>query len=161
MNLIGRIRLALALASFLPASALTPPAPGNCIWEISNIGYDAPATEVTELGSSTETSTSNYDTAPIHRAITEEIPIEANRSLLGQNAEFKAAEGGINYGALDSLGRPTGVSATITEDMIGTGTAANPSITPPGWTAMVLCLMRRVGTYLARSLGALVILPKT
>src|SRR5262245_39655173 len=45
-----------------------------------------------------------------------------------------AAEGEINYGALDDLGRPTGVTATITEDMIGTGTPANPSIIPPGWS---------------------------
>ncbi|MBI1178452.1 hypothetical protein GC207_13540 [bacterium] len=42
-------------------------------------------------------------------------------------------EGRINYGALDSLGRPTGVSATITEDMLGTGTRASQSITPPGY----------------------------
>src|SRR5262249_48487562 len=42
--------------------------------------------------------------------------------------------GRIEYGPLDALGRPTGVRATITEDMIGTGTAANPSITPPGWS---------------------------
>src|SRR5262245_45819561 len=33
--------------------------------------------------------------------------------------------GRIEYGPLDALGRPTGVRATITEDMIGTGTAAN------------------------------------
>ena len=37
------------------------------------------------------------------------------------------------YGDLDELGRPTGVRATITEDMIGTGTPASPSIRPPGF----------------------------
>ncbi len=50
------------------------------------------------------------------------------------NVPALAAEGEINYGALDTLGRPTGVTATITEDMIGTGTPANPSIIPPGWS---------------------------
>jgi RHS repeat-associated protein len=44
-----------------------------------------------------------------------------------------APRGSINYGKLDKLGRPTGVKAMITEDMIGTGTPANPAIKPPGW----------------------------
>ena len=85
--------LALSFACFLPSSALTLTTPENRIWEIFSIGYDAPTAEATDLGSRTETSTSNYDTAPIHRAITEEIPTEANRSLFGQITEFKAAEG--------------------------------------------------------------------
>ena len=94
INLIGRIILwlTLAFACFLPASALTPSAPENCVWEIFTIGYDAPVAEATDLENRTETSTSNYDTAPIHRVATEEIPTDANRSLFGQNAEFKAAE---------------------------------------------------------------------
>ncbi|BBA36824.1 Rhs-family protein [Methylocaldum marinum] len=41
--------------------------------------------------------------------------------------------GAIKYGNLDTLNRPTGVSATITPDMIGTGTKANPTILPPGY----------------------------
>jgi RHS repeat-associated protein len=41
--------------------------------------------------------------------------------------------GQIIYGALDDLGRPTGASATLTQDMLGTGTRANPGITPPGF----------------------------
>lgn len=41
--------------------------------------------------------------------------------------------GGVNYGALDSLGRPTGASATLTADMLGTGTRANQAIMPPGY----------------------------
>jgi hypothetical protein len=84
--------LTLALACFLPASALTLTAPENRIWEISSTGYDAPTSEVTDLGTRTETSTSDYDSAPIHRAATEEIPTEANRPLFGPNAEFKAAD---------------------------------------------------------------------
>jgi hypothetical protein len=46
----------------------------------------------------------------------------------------RAAAGFVNYGQLDSLGRPTGVTARITQDMIGTGTPANRSIIPPGWS---------------------------
>jgi len=56
---------------------------------------------------------------------------------MGGYSEFwqssNAARGGINYGHLDSLGRPTGVTATITQDMIGTGSPALRSITPPGF----------------------------
>ncbi|WP_025982866.1 DNA/RNA non-specific endonuclease [Mycobacteroides abscessus] len=36
------------------------------------------------------------------------------------------------YQGLDSLGRPTGITARITPDMIGTGTRAGKA-TPPGW----------------------------
>jgi hypothetical protein len=93
--------LALAFACFLPASALTLTAPENRVWEIFNIGYDAPVTETTDLGSHTKTSTSNYDTAPIHGAIADKIPTETNRVLFGQNAEFKAAE---DAGVLRQLG---------------------------------------------------------
>ncbi|HWS90103.1 MAG TPA: DNA/RNA non-specific endonuclease [Pyrinomonadaceae bacterium] len=44
------------------------------------------------------------------------------------------APGQIDYGQLDELGRPTGVRAHITEDMLGTGTHAKSSIEPPGWS---------------------------
>ena len=37
------------------------------------------------------------------------------------------------YGELDSSGRPTGIDATITEDMIKTGTPASQSIKPTGF----------------------------
>jgi hypothetical protein len=100
MNALKRVFLwlMLALASFLPASALTLTAPENRVWEIFSVGYDAPTTEATDLRNRTETSTSDYDTAPIYRATTEKIPTEANRALFGQNAEFKAAEGTVSEG---------------------------------------------------------------
>ena len=41
--------------------------------------------------------------------------------------------GSIVYGELDSLGRTTGIEATITPDMIGTGSTAKPSIKPAGF----------------------------
>jgi RHS repeat-associated protein len=44
-----------------------------------------------------------------------------------------AAAPAIKYGNLDTLGRPTGVQATITQDMLGTGSRASQSITPPGY----------------------------
>lgn len=45
----------------------------------------------------------------------------------------ETGSGSAYYKSLDSLGRPTGADASITPDMIKTGTPANPSITPPGW----------------------------
>ena len=39
----------------------------------------------------------------------------------------------ISYGELDSLGRTTGIEATITKDMIGTGSSASASIRPAGF----------------------------
>jgi hypothetical protein len=61
--------------------------------------------------------------------------------------------GRIEYGPLDALGRPTGVRATITQDMIGTGTAANPSITPPGWSGNGTLFNEARGHLLGRQLG--------
>ena len=48
-------------------------------------------------------------------------------------AGLKMKPGQINYGSMDSLGRPTGIRAIITAAMIGTGTKANSRIEPPGW----------------------------
>ena len=48
----------------------------------------------------------------------------------GQLAPNAAA---INYGSLDELGRPTGVTAHLTPDMVGTGTPAARGIRPPGF----------------------------
>jgi hypothetical protein len=84
--------LALVLACLLPASARASIAPENCIWEISSIGYDAPLSEATDLANRTETSTSNYDTAPIHRTDGEHRSALGTCVLFGPNAEFKAAE---------------------------------------------------------------------
>lgn len=41
---------------------------------------------------------------------------------------------GIRYGELNAKGQATGVNATITESMIGTGTKANRRLYPPGWS---------------------------
>ena len=48
---------------------------------------------------------------------------------------YESGSGLIEYGPLDSLGRPTGVEAYITPDMINTGTKANQGIRPPGFVS--------------------------
>ena len=93
--------LAFAVACLLPASALTPTAPENRVWEILSIGYDAASAEATDLESRTETSTSHYDTVPVQRAAAETKSTAGERPLFGPNAEFKAAEGA---GTLNTYG---------------------------------------------------------
>lgn len=61
--------------------------------------------------------------------------------------------GRITYGALDDLGRPTGVTARITPDMIGTGTKADSSILPPGWSGNGVLHNESRGHLLGRQLG--------
>ena len=46
---------------------------------------------------------------------------------------LESGNSSIHYGELDSLGRATGVDATITVDMVGTGTPAKSSIKPAGF----------------------------
>jgi hypothetical protein len=94
--------LVAAIACFLPASALTPSAPENRIWEIFSTGYDAATTETTDTCNRTETPTSDYDTASIHSRATEGKPSEANNAFFGQSAEFKALDRG---GKLTKAGR--------------------------------------------------------
>ena len=105
--------LLLVFACFLPASALTQTAPENCAWEIFSIGYDAPPAEATDIGNRAETSTSNYDSAPILRAAVEKIPTDANRALFGPNAEFKAAEGTADLSQTYNLGLQSSRSSIL------------------------------------------------
>jgi RHS repeat-associated protein len=56
-----------------------------------------------------------------------------NTAFAGNANGAAAAQGSIRYGELDALGRPTMVEATITEDMIGTGSSASKGIQPPGF----------------------------
>lgn len=39
----------------------------------------------------------------------------------------------VRYGTLNTSGQATGVNATVTAPMLGTGTRANPKLSPPGW----------------------------
>uniref|UniRef100_UPI0018CA445B DNA/RNA non-specific endonuclease n=1 Tax=Cupriavidus sp. WS TaxID=1312922 RepID=UPI0018CA445B len=73
--------------------------------------------------------------------------------LVTGGARTSGTTGSINYGVLDALGRPTGIKATITEDMINTGTVANPSIVPPGWAGDGMKYNQARGHLLGRQLG--------
>ncbi len=64
-----------------------------------------------------------------------------------------SSRGSIDYGELDSLGRPSGVRATITQDMIGRGTPANPSINPHGWSGNSTRFNEARGHLLDKQLG--------
>ena len=59
--------------------------------------------------------------------------------------------GRVALGDLDNLGRPTGVQASITKDMIGKGTPASQSIRPPGFQGGAAGHAR--GHLLGRQLG--------
>jgi hypothetical protein len=50
-----------------------------------------------------------------------------------EEAESSTSQGHTIFGELDEFGRPTGVRAVITEDMIGTGSPAAQRIRPPGF----------------------------
>ena len=71
----------------------------------------------------------------------------------GTQRPTAATQGSIDYGSLDASGRPTGVKATITRDMIGTGTAADPNIKPPGWGGDGTGLNQARGHLLGKQLG--------
>jgi hypothetical protein len=66
-------------------------------------------------------------------ASTPDFEIVHEQEMQQQQTGPVARSGQINYGALDSLGRPTGASAILTPDRLGTGTRASQSITPPGY----------------------------
>ena len=57
----------------------------------------------------------------------------AQQALPGGRSGIESGNSSIHYGELDSLGRATGVDATITVDMVGTGTPAKSSIKPAGF----------------------------
>jgi hypothetical protein len=58
---------------------------------------------------------------------------------------------GVVLNSLDELGRPTGAAATITRELLGTGSAASRSILPPGFAGQAANHAR--GHLIARSLG--------
>ena len=57
----------------------------------------------------------------------------AQQALPRGGSCIESGNSSIHYGELDSLGRATGVDATITVDMVGTGTPAKSSIKPAGF----------------------------
>jgi hypothetical protein len=87
-------------------------------------------------------------------AATETTVAGATGKAIGETT-FTAnpGQGNIVYGDLDALGRPTGVNATLTPDMIGTGTPANPKIIPPGWSGNGTVFNEARGHLLGAQLG--------
>ena len=77
----------------------------------------------------------------------------AQQALLGGGSGIESGNSSIHYGELDSLGRATGVDATITVDMVGTGTPAKSSIKPAGFggTKSRTCKRTFVGKSVRRS----------
>ena len=65
----------------------------------------------------------------------------------------ETGSGSAYYRPTDSLGRPTGIDASITSDMINTGTPANHAITPPGWAGNGTLHNQARGHLLGNQLG--------
>ena len=59
----------------------------------------------------------------------------------------------IRYGNLNGIGQASGVTATLTEPMLGTGTKANWRRTPPGWQGNGREYNEARGHLLAKRLG--------
>ena len=79
---------------------------------------------------------------------------QASGSLSGSSsADSESLISKPQYGPLDALGRPTGVTASITSEMIGTGTKANPNIIPPGWSGNGVLSNEARGHLLGAQLG--------
>ena len=53
--------------------------------------------------------------------------------LVHNNGCEVTGQGSVNMGELDDLERPTGVTAHLTPDMVGTGSKVPPSLKPPGF----------------------------
>ncbi|CRM26605.1 hypothetical protein [Pseudomonas sp. 24 E 13] len=77
-----------------------------------------------------------------------EIPESSYPSLARPSPN---APSNVILGELDSLGRPTGVTAVLREDSLGGGSSANPAIRPPGFEGQPANHAR--GHLLANSLG--------
>ena len=119
------------------------------------------AADVTGLSRLGQGSSAIIDQAGnVARFRADDVAAQGARAAPGEAVTFQAprtvsfADGGsITYGALDHLGRPTGVTARITPDMIGAGTHANPSILPPGWSGNGILHNEARGHLLGRQLG--------
>jgi YD repeat-containing protein len=69
----------------------------------------------------------------IRSAIAEFRTGEHAASAAAHGIFVETGSGSTHYGPLDQLQRPTGINASITEDMLKTGTRPSSSISPPGW----------------------------
>ncbi|MTI95550.1 MAG: hypothetical protein FH749_08685, partial [Firmicutes bacterium] len=90
----------------------------------------------------------NFEVKDWHTYFVSEIDVFVHNKALRHGG---TPQGSIDYGTLDHLGRPTGVRARITQDMIGTGSQASRSIRPPGFGGRAKTHSR--GHLLGRQLG--------
>jgi hypothetical protein len=104
------------------------------------------ADDLSELPSEEITQIIAESTGPTAAIV---LPLEGIGGTVGGNVT--RARGFIRYRGVDELARPTGVTARIVPDMIGTGTSSNPSIRPPGFQGAAAGHAR--GHLLARVLG--------
>ncbi|MBA3465169.1 MAG: DNA/RNA non-specific endonuclease [Deltaproteobacteria bacterium] len=77
----------------------------------------------------------------------------ARERIRGADGSVTSHGGQVKYRPLDALGRPTGVEATLTPGMLGTGTKARTSIEPPGWLGDGTKFNQGRGHLLANLLG--------
>jgi hypothetical protein len=102
------------------------------------------------------------DAAAAARAAISELPAASRAALVARGVLPAAARAlgrvpvppqtpGVVLGELDDLGRATGASATITREMLGTGTDAAQSIRPPGFAGQAAGQAR--GHLIAKMLG--------
>ncbi|QDD88201.1 DNA/RNA non-specific endonuclease [Pseudomonas oryzihabitans] len=98
-----------------------------------------------------------YDKTPLGQAISEaratgsggaKTNLEGYPTLARPN---QTTPGNVILGDLDSLGRPTGVTAVLKPETLGGGSSANPAIRPPGFEGQGANHAR--GHLLANSLG--------
>lgn len=61
-------------------------------------------------------------------------PPAPRAASVGQAAPPPQVRQSVRHGQLNTKGQATGVNATLTAPMLGTGTRANQRLTPPGWS---------------------------
>ncbi len=121
---------------------------------VGNTTYVRNANEWVRLGDKIR-SLQQLEAFGVSRAEAKKIlaGLRSERQVYNMVTEVGDAVAGVWLAPLDHLGRPTGVTATITEAMINTGTAARQSIRPPGFRGQSAGHAR--GHLLARLLGGL------
>ncbi|USA45404.1 DNA/RNA non-specific endonuclease [Acinetobacter sp. C26M] len=78
---------------------------------------------------------------------------EIASSKLTSDILVEKGSGSILYEGLDHLNRPTGAYASITPDMLKTGTPANSRISPPGWAGNGIKFNQARGHLIGNQLG--------
>ena len=112
----------------VPGDRLRATAPGT------TTGRGAPPDGAVVVESAPTGRTATVHNLTIHGLTNYYITTTTGTRALVHNT-YESGSGLIEYGPLDSLGRPAGVEAYTTPDMINTGTKANRGIRPPGFVS--------------------------